>query len=260
MRIGFVGTGVISAAVIDGLCRVPAGVTAPEITVSPRSENVGRELAARHPTVRRAESNQEVVDGADLVCIGVLPSQLPEVLGPLRFRDAQIVVSFVAGADVGRVAAHIDAAPRICRIVPLPMIARREGPVLLYPAIPEVRDLFAPLGTLIEPSDAERMMAFAHGGALMSSFFAMANAGVEGLAAHGVPRDGARDYLMAMYRALTATGLATSPDALADLPARHETPGGVNEACREHLSGLGWFDAYRGAIQAVARKTETLAG
>ena len=260
MRIGFVGTGVISAAVIEGLCRVPEGETAPEIIVSPRSEKVGRDLTARHPNVRRAKANQDVVDGSDVICMGVLPSQLPDVLRGLHFRDAQIIVSFVAGADLEDVAAHVDAKPRICRVVPLPMIARREGPVLLYPAIPEIRDLLAPLGTLIEPANAAKMMAFAHGGALMSSFFAMANAGVAGLGAHGVPRDGARDYLMAMYRALAATGQAAAADALDDLPARHETPGGVNEACRAHLSGLGWFDAYRGAIDAVARKTETLAG
>lgn len=259
MRIGFVGTGVISAAVIDGLCRVPDGDTPPEIIVSPRSEAVGRDLAARHPTVRRAETNQRVVDDADVVCIGVLPSQLPDVLGALRFRDGQIVVSFVAGAAIEAVAAHVDADARVCRVVPLPAIARREGPVLLHPGLAEIREIFAPLGTLIEPEDADQMMAFAHGGALMSSFFAMANAGVEGMAAHGVPRDGARDYLMAMYRALAATGRATPIDALADLPVRHETPGGVNEACRAHLSGLGWFDAYRGAIDAVARKTATLA-
>ena len=260
MRIGFVGTGVISAAVIDGLCRVPEGEIVPEIIVSPRSEKVGRDLAARHPNVRRAKANQDVVDGSDVICMGVLPSQLPDVLRGLHFRDAQIIVSFVAGADLEDVAAHVDAKPRICRVVPLPMIARREGPVLLYPAISEIRDLFAPLGTLIEPANAASMMAFAHGGALMSSFFAMASAGVAGLEAHGVPREGARDYLMAMYRALAATGQAAPAEALGDLPARHETPGGVNEACRVHLSGLGWFDAYRGAIDAVARKTETLAG
>ena len=260
MRIGFVGTGVISAAVIEGLCRVEDGEVAPEILVSPRSEAITVDLARRHANVNREGSNQDVVDAADVICIGVLPGQLPEVAGALRFRDDQIVVSFVAGADVRDVSRHIDADPRVCRVVPLPTIARREGPVLLHPGVPEVRDLFAPLGTLIEPADADRMMAFAHGGAMMSSFFAMANAGIEGLEAHGVPRDGARDYMMALYRALATTGGTTPPDGLGDLPARHETPGGVNEACREHLSDLGWFDAYRGAVDAVARKTETLAG
>ena len=260
MRIGFVGTGVISAAVIEGLCLVPEGETAPEITVSPRSEATSRDLAARHPTVRRAESNQDVVDETDAVCLGVLPAQLDEILATLRFRDGQVVISFVFGADAAGVAARIDADARVCQAVPLPTAARREGPLLLYPAIPEARDLLAPLGTLIVPEDPAQMAAYALGGAQMSSFFALALEAVDGLAAHGATRAGARDYVMAMYAALARTGLATPADELARLPERHETPGGVNEACRAHLAGLGWFDAYRGAIDAVARKTGTQAG
>jgi pyrroline-5-carboxylate reductase len=260
MRIGFVGTGVISAAVIEGLCRVGDGETAPEIVVSPRSEAISKDLAARHPNVRRAATNQNVVDPADVVCLGVLPSQLPEVAGTLRFRDHQIVISFVFGADPEGIAAGIDADVRVCQAVPLPTAARREGPLLLYPSIPEARDVLAPLGTLIEPKDPAQMAAYALGGAQMSSFFAMAQEAIEGLAAHGAPHAGARDYMMSMFGALAGTGLATDVDELRLLPERHETPGGVNEACRQQLERVGWIAGYRSGIEAVALKARDMAG
>jgi len=258
MKIGFVGTGAISAAVIEGLCRVAEGETAPAIIVSPRSETVSQDLVARHPNVRRAGSNQEVVESSDMVCLGILPRQLDDLLAGLRFRGGQVVISFVFGADIAEIAARIDADVRVCQAVPLPTAARREGPLLLYPAIPEARELLAPLGTLIEPEDPAQMAAYALGGAQMSSFFALALEAIDGVAAHGAPRDGARDYMMAMYRALTGTGLATPTSELGLLPERHETPNGVNEACRLQLERINWFDGYRSGIEAVARKARAM--
>lgn len=259
MKIGFVGAGVISAAVVEGLCLVEDGETAPEIIVSPRSETVTRDLVARHSNVRRAGSNQEVVESSDTICLGMLPRQLDDVLAALRFRDGQVVISFVFGADVASIAARIDADVQVCQAVPLPSSARREGPLLLYPTIPEARDLLAPLGTLIEPENPAQMAAYALGGAQMSSFFTLTLAAIDGLAAHGAPREGARDYLMAMYRALAGTGLATPVAELELLPERHETPNGVNEACRLQLEAIDWFDGYRTGIETVARKARDMA-
>ena len=48
MRIGFIGTGTISAAVIEGLQSLPE---VPEIVVSPRSEGTSLALAARWVTL-----------------------------------------------------------------------------------------------------------------------------------------------------------------------------------------------------------------
>ena len=65
MEIGFIGTGTISAAVIEGL---EAAAEAPRIVVSPRSEAVSTALAAKFPKVRRAASNAEVAE-ADIVYV-----------------------------------------------------------------------------------------------------------------------------------------------------------------------------------------------
>jgi pyrroline-5-carboxylate reductase len=76
-RLGFIGAGAISADFVEGL--VTRGATNP-ILVSPRSERIGADLAARFPTVRRAAANAEVVDGSDILFLAVRPSQVETAL------------------------------------------------------------------------------------------------------------------------------------------------------------------------------------
>src|SRR6185312_16342616 len=147
MRIGFIGTGTIAGAMVEGLSGLPEP---PEIIVSPRSERISRKLAARFGNVRRATSIDEAVAG-------------------LSFGAEQIVVSLIAGlslADVQALAPH----SRVARAVPMPGIARRTGPVTVYPDVREVADLFRPLGELFVVPDETRLYM---GGlsAFMSSYF-----------------------------------------------------------------------------------------
>lgn len=93
MAVGFIGTGTIAAAVVEGLQSLP---DAPDIIVSPRSEGKSLALAARFPKVRRAQSNAEVAE-ADIVFLGMRPMHIEDALAGIAFGPGQIIVSLVAG-------------------------------------------------------------------------------------------------------------------------------------------------------------------
>ena len=242
MRLGFIGTGTLAKAVIEGLVSVHGSSF--EIVVSRRSEAVARSLAETYPSVRRAGSNQQVVDETDVIFVGVLPQTLSEALSSLNFRPDQTVVSFVAGATNDIVARLVTPADRVLRVTPLPPIARREGPILVFPAAPDIEGLFADLGTVIVPENQEQVMALGYAGGLMASFFRMANAGIHWLQDEGVPKEMGRDYVMSMYAALGGEGLDAAVERLPGLPKEFSTAGGINEACLNHLEALGWFDTF----------------
>lgn len=258
MTLGFVGTGVISAAVIEGICKAWANRYA--IHVSPRSEATSRALAERHANVQRAATNEEVVEASEVVFLGMRPQQMREVVASLPFRDGQIVVSFIAGASVEALQALIPAKVRLCRVTPLPMIAELKGPVVLQPRIDEIHELLTPLGTLIEVESAEDMATLGIGSGLMSGFFTLALEAVDQLAEEGIPRDVGRKYIFSMFAALSETGLSAPVSDLALLPEQHETEGGINEACRERLAELGWFAQFREGMEAIKARSESLAG
>jgi len=256
VKLGFIGTGAISAAVIHGISK--AWGDGNQITVSPRSTEVSEDLAQRYRWVRRANSNQEVVDESDIVFLGVMPQQAAQVIRELRLRDGQIVASFVAGLDVAALQELTGPEVEVCRVTPLPPIAQLEGPVMLYPALGQVRQLIAPLGVLIEPESDAAMAALSTASGLMSSFFRLSQEAVGWLEARNMPRTQARDYVMAMFAALSKAALRHDPAALEALPGAHETPGGINEACREHLEREEWFAEFARAMDTIDAHARSL--
>jgi pyrroline-5-carboxylate reductase len=83
VRLGFIGTGSIAAAIIEGFQRSDADHY--PILVSPRSDEMSRMLATRYPNVDRAESNAAVIEGSDVVFLTMRPRQLEEGISGLAF-------------------------------------------------------------------------------------------------------------------------------------------------------------------------------
>jgi pyrroline-5-carboxylate reductase len=94
MRIGFLGVGTISTAVIHAMyARDRERFT---LFLSPRSAEATRKLAATYPHCIRLESNQAVIDASDMVVIAMRPQQMDTALDGLVFRADQTIASFIA--------------------------------------------------------------------------------------------------------------------------------------------------------------------
>jgi pyrroline-5-carboxylate reductase len=117
VRLGFLGTGAITEAVVAGLCAAP---DAPSFLISPRNAARSRALATQFPNVRVASDNQAVLDQADTVFLAVRPQDIVAALDGLRFRREQTIISFVALLPMARLKGLVTPAERICRAVPLP--------------------------------------------------------------------------------------------------------------------------------------------
>ncbi|MBS7589231.1 NAD(P)-binding domain-containing protein [Ancylobacter defluvii] len=251
LTIGFVGTGTLTEAVVTGLMQSHAGRC--HILLSPRSEVVSQRLAAAHEDVRRCASNREVVEGSDVVVLAVLPKQLAEVAAELAFRPEQLVVNCVAGASVEAVKRLVAPAREVVRVVPLPPIRFRQGPIAVYPAHPVVEELFGGLGDLIVAGQESELTAIAHASGMMSSFYAMQNTVIGWLESRGIAGPTAALYMRSLYAGLGALGLDAARKGEPIDPAHHETAGGLNECARRHLSAHGWFDEISAALDAVER-------
>lgn len=249
LRLGFVGTGTIVAAVIDGLEEVRGESC--RILVSPRSEETSKALAARYPNIERAESNAAVVEGSDVVFLGMRPSQLEEVVAGLPFRADQTIVSLLAGVACAAVAEQVAPATRILRCIPLPTIRLLKGPVALYPPNPEIEALLAGLGELIVVDRESDLFAMSNASAVMSSHYETQNTVIRWLLSRGMADDAATHYVRALYSGLAAVALDAYAHGEAVDPAHHETKGGLNERGRGYLREVGWFDEIGRALDVI---------
>ncbi|WP_200833874.1 NAD(P)-binding domain-containing protein [Tabrizicola flagellatus] len=141
MRLGFIGTGNITAAMVEGL---GGGVV-----LSPRGAAMAADLARRFPDVTVAESNQAVVDQSDMVVLAIRPQVAEEVVRALRFRAGQKLLSLVAATPVEVIRGWIGLDLPVIRAIPLPFVADRRCVTPIIPPDVEVAALFDRLGQAV---------------------------------------------------------------------------------------------------------------
>lgn len=252
VRLGFVGTGTITEAIVTGL--LSADTAPPTITVSPRSAATAARLAARSPAVRVAADNQGVVDAADLVFLAIRPDVAEEVVRALRFRPGQRVVSLVAATDHATLAGWIDAPVPIVRAVPLPFVAERRGVTAIFPADAEVEALFADLGTAVACATLMDYDLLATASAVMGSYFGVMDHVVGWLKDKGLPETSARAYLAPLFVSLSGVAAAESGRSLEALRHEYSTKGGLNEQMFSRFCAEGGTAALTTALESVLER------
>lgn len=246
--LGFLGVGTVSTAVIHALCASREDL---RIVLSPRSAARSEELAVQYPQCTRLGSNQEVIDAADIVVLAMRPQQMDAALEGLSFRRDQVIASFIAGSPPSQIQDLVSPARAIAQLIPLPAIEHRRGPLLICPGIPEVVEVFDGLGDVIVIDDETSIRAFSVASAFMSTYYEIQNTVVDWMIARGIDEATAARYVTSELDGLATVGRATSLAELHDLPAEHQTKGGLNERVRDHMLAAGAFTALRDALDDV---------
>ncbi len=229
---GFVGTGELTAAIVEGLG------TAPQVSLSPRNHGIARDLASRFPNVRICGSNQEVLDRAAVVVLAVRPQIVRDVLAQLTFRPEHVVVSAVAGVTLAELHDRVGPAERVVRSIPLPTASRRASCTALYPDDAVARALFESVGEVVVPESETALATFSAATATFAAHLDQLATIAAWMATHGVAPEDANAYVAHVFGELGHT-LRRHGGTLDELAAKHMTPGGINEQFRTVLRDAG---------------------
>jgi len=255
MRIGFIGTGTITSAIVSGLNASDS--TAFTFLLSPRNAGVAASLASAFENVTVAASNQAVLDGCDIIVLAVRPQVAVDVLGSLRFRPDHHVISLMALISIERVQAMVAPATRVVRAIPLPMVAARAGMTVIYPDDSTARAIFNHVGSTIALESPEHFNAFSTATATMAPYFAFAGEVTDWLIRQGVPSTTARSYVGGVFHGLATIAANPSAEPFPTLAEKFATAGGINEQVMAHLTRVGALKAVSDALDGVLdRMTE----
>lgn len=242
---GFIGVGTIAEALITGLSA--DGEHRSDLLLSPRNSETSTRIAHRLPFASVAADNQAVVDGSDIVFLALRPQVAEDVIRQLHFRADQQVVSLVAGFSVERLSQLVAPARKIYRLIPLPANANRRGAITLYPPSPEIAELLAGIGVLVQVHDESELEVVWASTSLMGAYFGLMNSIAEWLTDRGVAPDNARHFVAAVFHGLAVSALEQPGRSFQQLVLDHSTPGGLNEQAYRELVAAGWT----GRIQEV---------
>ena len=237
-RVGFIGVGTIAEALIMGMCA--GGEQRATFLLSPRNADIAKRLAERFSFVEVAGNNQAVIDGSDIIFLAIRPQVAADVLGALEFRRDQRIVSLIATFDVARLRKLVAPANSITRAAPLPAVARRLGPLTLYPPVPEIAKLLEGLGQLVQLQNESDLDAFWAVTGFMGSYFGLLDEIARWLSRHNLEDTQVRPFVAAMFEALAVTASEHAKDGFDRLAVEHSTPGGLNEQAYRELKAAGW--------------------
>lgn len=254
MKIGFIGTGAITLALVSGICKAPK--RADLIWVSPRNRDNSEMLKTRFSHVTVGKTNQDVVDNVEVVVLAFLPKDRASILSALKFRDDQVVVNLLSGTRNALVANSIKKKCIIIRAVPLPCVAEHIGPIVTYPGQIEAAGIFAGLGTLLSVDVEDQLEHLSVITALMAPYFEMLATITDWATGVGVKQKQAVDYTASMFEALSILAQKTSTGNLHQLADESMTPGGLNELARKTISHSGGFEFLISALKAVTHRVK----
>ncbi|WP_298852207.1 pyrroline-5-carboxylate reductase [uncultured Ruegeria sp.] len=252
MRLGFIGTGVITEAVVTGL--LASDIEISEICVTERNQTISARLAAGSDRVQICKSAQAVVDSSELVFLAIRPQDAQDVLTPLLFSQGQHVCSLIATLTHEVLQGWINTPVRLFRAIPLPSVARHYGVTVLFPHDPQGEALFAPLGRVVSAGTVEEFDAFATASALMGTYFGVMETASGWMQSKGIVQQDSQGYLSGVFLGLAQAASENSNTSFETLRADHSTPAGLNAQLYDVFSEAGGPDALKAGLDSVMRR------
>lgn len=247
--IGILGVGHLAGYLVEGLHSCRADV---KIILSPRNMNQAARLVEKYGAIQ-AESNQAVVQKADLLLLTTRPGDALSALAEVSMHPEQVVVSAVAGIELASLAA-VAAPASVVRVMPLSCAAICQSPTVLYPDHPRVRQLFEWLGTV---HVVESEQAF-NRASVIAAFYGWIYALLEETAGWvregGLPDDTARSLVLSTVKGAADLAVMRPDHELSELLDTLATPGGITRYGLGVLEDEQGLQAWRKALQAVYQR------
>ena len=94
MKLGFIGTGKITSAVVTGICN--SKIKYSKIIVSERNKKISKQLKKSFKKIYIAKNNQDIVNSCNWIFLAVTPKVGEKIIKTLKFRSNQTIISFIS--------------------------------------------------------------------------------------------------------------------------------------------------------------------
>jgi pyrroline-5-carboxylate reductase len=252
MKVGFVGSGNMAAALARGLA---GAAEPPELLFSDSGSGRAARLAAALPGAA-ASSTRDLADAADLLILAVKPAALERVAAELA-PAATPVVSLLGATPLTELRAALPEAP-LLRTMPNVAVEVGRGLICHAPptdpgALTAAIELLGSVAELVEMPEGELDAATAVMGC-SPAYLALA---CEELVLAG--EEAGLDPALALRlvsETAAGTGELLTRRGPAELQAMVASPGGSTEAGLRALADAGAREAFRAAVRASLARME----
>ena len=252
MKLGFIGTGNITVAVVNGICG--SKIAFKKILISSRNKSKALKLSKKFKKVSIAKTNQEIINKCNWVFLAVTPKVGVKIIPKLEFRSNQKIISFISTIKLAQLKKIIKKKVKIVRAIPLPPISIGKGPVPIFPPDIKVKSFFDKIGTTIEIKSEKLSNNFWSMSGMMAPFYEMLKVKSDWLVKRGIKRGIAQKYITSLFIALSEDSAIKSKKHLKHLVAESQTPRGLNEQGVKELRRLGYYKSLEKSLNSILQR------
>ena len=239
MNLGFIGTGEITKAVVEGI--IKSNLKYKKIYLSKRNTKISSTLKRQSKKIEVLKFNQDIIDKSNWIFLGVTPEVGKKIIKGLKFKNSQKVISFISTIKMNDLRKYIGKNVDIVRAIPLPPISLKTGPVPIFPKNRSVKKFFDKIGSAIEINDENLSFNFWTMSSMMAPYYEMLNQFSLWLVKKGLKKKDAEKYIVSLFLGLSENANQNKYKNLKELVIRSQTPRGLNEQSLRELKKLNFY-------------------
>ena len=252
MKLGFIGTGNITVAVVKGICT--SNISYKKILISPRNKKKAVNLKKKFKKIVIAKNNQEIVDKCNWVFLAVTPKVGEKILPKLSFKSNQKIISFISTINLSQLKKMVKKKTKIVRAIPLPPISLGKGPLPLFPPDRQMKSFFDKIGTTVGIRSEKLSNNFWATSGMMAPFYEILKILTDWLVKKGIKRNESQKYITSLFAALSEDAVINSKKHLKYLVSESQTPGGLNEQGVKELRKSGFYKSLEKSLNSILKR------
>ena len=251
MKIGFLGTGHITSSVIEGIFK--SNLKIKKIYISPRNRLISKKLSKKFKKVSISKNNQQLINMTNWVFLAVTPKVGYKILKGLNFKKNQKIVSFISTINLEKLK-KFTKNKNITRVIPMPFIGIKKGPIIICPKDKKVKKFFDKLGKTIEIKNEKISKNFWTTSSFMAPFYNIMMVMSNWLTRKGVNKKAAEDYTRELFLALSEDTIFKNKLSLKQLVSESQTPGGINAQALRELKKKKFYKIQQKVLNSVFKR------
>ncbi len=251
MRLGFIGTGQITKAVVKGLLNSKLKFS--KIYLSKRNFNISKNLSKKSNKILISSDNQKIIDNSDWIFLAVTPDIGNKIIKNYKFKKKHVIVSFISTIKLKDLKKMIKVKAKIIRAIPLPPISLKKGPIPIFPPNNKVKIFFNNLGDTIEIKNENLSLNFWTASAMMAPFYELLQTLSSWLIKKGIKKNSAEKYILSLFVALSEDAFQKKNN-LKKLVQESQTPKGLNEQSVKELRKLGFYKSLNKTAESILKR------
>ena len=252
MNLGFIGTGKIASSVIEGIFK--SSIKINNIYISPRNKYLSKKLEKKYKKIIIAKNNQEIIDNSKWIFLSVTPEVGKKIIPKLKFKNNQLVISFISSIKHSELKKKINKKVMIIRAIPLPPISLKKGPVPIFPPNKKVKNFFNKIGSTIEIKNEKLSINFWSTSGIMASYYELLKVMSEWLVKRGIKKSDAQKYITSLFLALSEDAVVNSKKDLKYLVKESQTPKGLNEQGLKIMRKKGVYKSLINTLNSIHKR------